>query len=121
MTSWKRNNNQDNEGAECNAKKYIDMCVTTALTVVPKGIENGQSMSSALLALTISVDQLENICRANGLIDENDKEFIDDLAAFEKAQKGEGDFKTARVANFKMRLLLNRVFSSGIIETELQV
>lgn len=120
---WKKKqSNLENDNIEVSATKYIDMCVSTALTVVPKGIENGQSMASALLALTISVDQLENICRANKLINDDDKEFIEDMKKFKAAQKGNDDnFKTARIANYKMRLLLDRVFSAGIKEAELQI
>ena len=120
--AFKKRQAFDDGNVDVSPNKYIDMVITSALTVLPKAIENGESMNSALLSLTISVDQLENICRANNLLQEDDEEFKDAVAKFKKELKeGDDDLKRARIANYKMRLLMQLAFESGIKEAELPV
>ena len=109
-------------GVDVSATKYMDMVITCALTVLPKAIENGESMNSALLSLTISVDQLENICKANNLLQDNDEEYKAALAKFSNDLKEKDEaLRRAMIGNFKMRLLMQLHFESGIKDAELSV
>lgn len=120
--AWKKKTQIDEGSADVNAAKYMDLAITNALTVVPKAIENGENMANALLSLTISIDQLENICRADKTLDDQDEEYNKAIEAFLKAQTEENkDIKRAQLANFKMRLLLERAFESGIKDADLNV
>jgi len=119
MAWQKKNRGTDENDIQVNAGKYIDMAITNALTVLPKATENGESMKGALLSLTISIDQLENICLANKLIEADDPEYKKDIDDFKKNLKEQNeDLQRAMLANFKMRLLMARVFESGIVDLE---
>ena len=119
---WKKRQTFDDAGIEVNPGKYMDLVITNALTILPKAIENGESMKSALLSLTISIDQLENICRANKLIEDDDEEYNLAVKKFvSELVEDDPELKRAKLANFKMRLLMQRAFESGIKEAELSV
>jgi len=99
--------------------KYTDLVITEAIKALPKALEKG-SARDGLIALVLAVDQLENICKARNLITDDDKEYKE---AFEKAKKQikEKDLwvKQAKLANVKLRLLLERIFATRTIEPEL--
>jgi len=120
--AWTKKTGNNDNTIEVNPAKYIDLAITNALTVLPKATENGESMKSALLSLTISIDQLENICRANSLIEADDEEFNKAVSDFKEKQKEKNDdLKRAMLANYKMRLLMERAFETGAQDLELNV
>jgi hypothetical protein len=122
MAEWKKKS-FDLSGSAVSEDKYTDMAICNSLKVIPESITNGK-ISDGLIGLVVSVDQLERICRARKLIapNESDDEYFKKVKVFtEKLTEPDKSLKDALLANYKLELLMERAFSSGIKDEELDV
>lgn len=110
------------ESFEISPDLYTHLTILEALKAMPNGLETGKA-ENGLIALTISVDQLEQILISRNLLQEGDS-YFSEVDAKERELKGQADegvlslILQARLANFKLGRLLKISFSTTTKEGE---
>ena len=99
---------------------YTHLIIIEALKAIPKGLESN-NFENGFVALTVTVDQLEQILRARKLLDE-ESDYYTKVKEKERALQEEGlrdTMYSAKMANFKLGELMGLAFSSTAQEGEL--
>lgn len=108
---------------EIDPNLYIHLTIIEALQAVPKGIESGK-IENGFMALDNAVEQLEQILRARGMITETiSQEFEKEIdAEREKLSSSfDGLVLNAKIANFKLKRLMNIAFKGKALNLEMFV
>lgn len=92
---------------------YTHLAITNSLEAMPKGLESGKA-ELGLIGISLSVDQLEQIMRSRDLV-KQDSEYFDLVKKKKELLEGEGLEGTmleARLANYKLGLLMGTLFQT---------
>lgn len=108
------------ESFEVSPDLYTHLVIIEALKAVPRGLETGNA-SEGLVALTISVDQLEQILKARGLLQSDDPYYDEVKHEIErlKAESVEGILLQGKIANYKLGLLMQIIFGTTTKDIDL--
>lgn len=103
----------------------LDRYVHYTILNILGSLSFAEKLSEGILKLRIYTDQLENLCYAKGYLvedSEDSEKFKTDLKDFEKSiGEVSDDVFHAKVANYKFRLLLNRIQKTATIMPELDI
>lgn len=108
------------ENFEISPDLYTHLTIVETLKAVPKGLETGNA-KSGLIGLAISVDQLEQIVKARGLLKTGDEYYPAIEAKLKELKKEdlEAIMLQAKLANYKLGLLMQIVFGTTTKSVEL--
>jgi len=105
-----------------NPDYYAHLAIEQAIYAIPNAMK--ESRKDGFIALIIAVDQLENIAVAKGALDPEDEAYREDVKKFSQELKPEAlgeELRQAKIANYKLRLLMGLMFSGSLSKGELPV
>jgi len=96
-----------------NPSSYLHTAISNAMGSLQAGLTSGQKETGFIL-LILNVDQLEKVAMAKEILPENDKDYAEKVFNYqkEKGLKSDDLNDQARLANYKLYLLLAKVFST---------
>ena len=110
----KFNPENSDEDFEVSLDKYLDMCITHSLSIAYEGIKTGIDAKNSLLSLSISVNQLESICRASDIINQEDYE-KEVQNRMQEIKDEDIIIRKAKIDNLKLEILLRKILKkSGV-------
>jgi len=101
-----------------NPDYYAHLAIEQAINAIPNAMK--ENRKDGITTLMLVVDQLENIVRAKGHLDD-DTDYKEEIKEFIQDIQDTGDIKTARIANFKLKLLMGLLFGGQLKKAELLV
>lgn len=109
------------------ASKYADMLIQEAFKAVPLAIQNNRPVQEGFMAYNILVDNFEILCVANVWLNQADlEEYREEIKKFMEEKNLNSDSLKdpvvgAKLAKFKLRLLLTRIFGKKAVTGNLEV
>ena len=128
-----QNRQQSDKGLEffkIRPEYYIHLTLVDCLGAKRQGLDSGKNPNDALLIYSMLVNQLEKVVIACGKLDkqkdvkDKDSEYNKELMEFKDSLDKEGEasmVRQAKMADFKLELLMERIFEKEVIEIDLPV
>lgn len=121
-TQYKKPWEKSGDDFQINLDYYTHLSIVESLQSIHKGLSSGND-KAGFISLILAIDQLEQICRARGLVDEEFESALKDKAGLFAPLPSDSEtdklLKQAKQANFKLGLLLRLVFDSTAKDVEL--
>lgn len=129
-SQWKnrmqtRNRNWDEEykNFEIDPDYYTHTAIMNILEASSMAFSNGESVKDGLMNLVMEVDKLEGLLFADGTMDPDDPDYSTKVRAFRESLDKTAPvyINDAKVANYRFRLLYNRVMRTGDKKLDLTI
>lgn len=130
MNQWKnrmqsRNKNWDEEykNFEIDPDYYTHTAIMNILEASSLAFSNGENIKDGLMNLVMEVDKLEGLLFADGTMDPEDATYATQVRVYrESLDKSSPIYiNDAKVANYRFRLLYNRVMRTGDKKLDLTI
>lgn len=120
--NYRQKNNITDEGGDFSPTPagYTHKALTKAIDALDTALSNNQTVPDAISHLVLRVDLLERVCRARKILSEhNEKKYEDEVMKYNPPAETNETIKKGIVANYKLQLLMELVFTTSEKDKEI--